>query len=409
MKILAVALASESERFTSGYPPKGAWLLRRPDIEIARLANLAAGDDFVYLDERVESVNPKAKFDLILARVQFNQNESARWLVEKFDQFHQPVVLFGPQVTAWGTNAPHWAKHRVKGDITLVWEKIRADAETQGLKPLYEAPPQPTYVVPRTNIGKRTLLNTSYQTIQFIRGCACPPPYRHLCSEYLYCATSVLKRTKEEILGEVISLPEKHIHLLDEDVARFPEYYSEMFRLLWNYRRHWTINAGDAIFNYPELIRLLAKAGTKIIFLNESFLGPRLNPALKDERMVKWLYRRVKFLQARRLLVGAKLTLPVTIGNFSRIATVLSHIDLDFIETKFTQPDPAGQHQIIPTIYHPMLHPDDPAWIKNRFYALDMLIDRFFRRPRRVGFYSTIWYLIPYSLAYRQNFLEGLP
>lgn len=408
MKILAVALADEAQRFVRGYPAKGARLLLRPDIEISRLATLRGEDQFLYLDQRVEPVEPSAEFDLILARCNFGQEENAHWLVAEFGRLNQPVILFGPAVTAWGENPPHWAIHRVKGDITSVFDEIRADARHHQLKPLYESSYQPRYVVPQSGLGKRSIMNTNYQPVQFVKGCACPEPFRHLCPEFLYYRDRTLLRRKDEIVGEILSLPGKHIHLLDEDIARFPDYYRALFKLLWNYHRHWSVNASDALFNYPDFIHLLAKAGTKIIFLNDTFLTFRLKMALKSKELTKQLYRHVKFLQARRILVGAKLTISINEKNFSEIAALLSRIDLDFVEIRFTTRGPDGKEQLLPLSYHPMLKSVDPLWVKNRFYALGALIDRFLRRPRRVGFYSTAAYLIPYSLAYRQNFLEGL-
>jgi hypothetical protein len=109
------------------------------------------------------------------------------------------------------------------------------------------------------------------------------------------------------------------------------------------------------------------------------------------------------------MLVGARLVLPVAGADYSRIANLLSRIDLDFIEPRFVTVDEYGRSQLVPVSYHPMVQPDEPAWLKSRFYGFDLMFDRFLRRPRRVGFHSTLWYLIPYSLAYRQNFLEGIP
>ncbi|NPV13349.1 hypothetical protein HPY86_00225 [candidate division WOR-3 bacterium] len=409
MKILAVALADEAQRFVPGYPPKGAWLFLRPDIEISRLASLCVSDQFIYLDERVEKIEASPDFDLVLARCNFGQEETARWMVEEFARVKQPVILFGPAVTAWGTNPPPWVTNRVIGDITSVFAEIRTDALHHQLKPLYQAPFQPNYVVPKYGLGKRPVMNTLYQTAQFVRGCACPESLRHLCPEYLYYRENTRLRRKDEVIGEILSLPGKQIHLLDEDITRFPEYYYDLFKILWNYRRHWSVNAGDTLFRYPDFIRLLAKAGTKIIYLNDTFLTARLKAALVSPKLTKQLYHRVKFLQSRRILVGVRLTLTIDEKKFNAIATLLSRIDLDFVEVRFTTDGPDGKKHLVPLTYHPLLKPEDPAWVKNRFYALSALIDRFIRRPRRVGFYSTAAYLIPYSLAYRQNFLEGLP
>uniref|UniRef100_A0A7V3PSR5 Uncharacterized protein n=1 Tax=candidate division WOR-3 bacterium TaxID=2052148 RepID=A0A7V3PSR5_UNCW3 len=409
MKILAVAAAFESQKFVGGYPPKGARLFLQPDIEICRLASLTNEDEFVYQDERVEIIG-QGDFQLVLVRIQFNQEESARPLVERFTEIGIPVLVFGPQVTAWDdTEVPGWVKHMVRGDITLVWDRILQDCKSGKLQPLYSAPQEPHYVVPRFIFPQPLLMNNHYQAVQFVRGCACPLEFKKLCPEFLYYGERTAFRSRDEIVGEVVSLPGKYIHLLDDDVACAPDYYYKLFAHLWRYRRHWRVNAGEHLFDYPALIRLLSKAGVKIIFLNETFLNSRLEQALTSEAMVKYLYRRVKFLQSRRMLVGARLVLPATGVDFRQIANVLTRIDLDFIEPRFVAIDHEGQPRLVPVCYHPMVQSDEPGWLMSRFYAFDLLVDRFVRRPRRVGFHSTLWYLIPYSLAYRQNFLEGIP
>lgn len=404
MRILGVAVAPEPQQFIPGFPPRGARLFLCPDLEICRLAALTLDDDFVYQDERLQEIDAGG-FDLAVLRVDFNCEGSARLLTERLQEQGVPVVLFGPQVTAWGEEPPGWVCSRVCGDITLVWEQIRSDARQGRLSARYSAPQRPGYTVPRLLFPRPRLMNTEYQAVQFVRGCACPVRYRRLCPEFLYYGEQVAFRQRDEIIGEVLALPRKHIRLLDEDITRFPEYYHALFSVLWRFRRHWTVNAGSRLFENPRFVRLLAKAGVKVIFLNESFLDPWLAAALSSPAVAKRLYRQVKFLHARRILVGARLTLPVAGADYRRIAGLLIRIDLDFVELRFV--DETGR--LVPVRYHPMVQTEEPAWIKSRFYAFDVLLNRFVRRPRRVGFYSTLRYLIPYSLAYRQNFLEGLP
>ncbi|MEO0052534.1 MAG: hypothetical protein ABIK22_00040 [candidate division WOR-3 bacterium] len=403
MRILGVAAAPEPQQFIEGFPPRGARLFLCPDLEICRLAALTPDDEFVYQDERLQVITTSG-YELVVVRVDFNCENSARVLTERFYEVQVPVVLFGPQVTAWGDNPPGWVRSRVCGDIVLVWDRIREDARQGRLLSCYSALQQPHYVVPKLIFPKPGMMNVNYQVVQFVRGCACPDRVRSLCPEFLYYGEQAAFRQKDEIIGEVLALPKKQIRLLDEDIARYPEYYYALFRILWRFRRHWTVNAGSRLFEYPQLVRMLAKAGVKIIYLNESFFDPWLEEALKSPAVAKQLYRRVKFLHARRILVGARITLPDSGVDYHRIAGLLVRTDLDFIETRFI--DRNGR--FVPVRYHPMVQTDEPAWIKSRFYAFDSLVDRFVRRPRRVGFYSTIWYLITYSLAYRQNFLEGL-
>ncbi|MBN2466312.1 radical SAM protein [candidate division WOR-3 bacterium] len=411
MNILAVALVDGSQRFVKGYPPKGARLFLQPNVEVMRVAALLEPDDNLqYLDERVASIlgcgGCGRRQSLCLVHVGLDAGDSARELAHNWSGSGCTPVFFGPQVTSWHEAAPDWCRPRVVGDVTEVWPQLRGDAEAGHLQPLYHASGRPGYVTPR-QVKVSIEMDSSRQTMQFARGCFCPEPVRHLCPEYLYYGTNTFLRTPDEIIGEVISLPRKRIHLLDDDVAALPDYYYELFRRLRNYHRQWVVNASSRLFDHPRLIRLLAKAGTKIIYLNESFLLGQLHRATGSPELVRRLYRRVKSLQASKMLVGARLVLPCKPSiptDYERIASVLKQLDLDFIEPRFLNPDGS----LARVVYRPMLAATEPAWLKNRFYSMETITDRIVRRPRRVGFFTTAAYLVPYSTAYRQSFLEGL-
>lgn len=412
MRIRALALADESQRYVRGYPPKGSWLLLKPDIEISRLLELNGGTDtIIYRDERIEPLGPFGEEDLCVAHVDFGRSDSARAVAREVTAAGVPLLLFGPEVTAWGDDAPPWAEHRVVGNVLHVWDGLRQDARAGRLRPVYHSPRVPRYFPAFRDFGPRPDMNTRVQTMNFALGCACPGWLRPFCPDHLYHGADLHRRPRDEVIGEVVDLPHKHIALLDEDVARDPAYYYDMFRVLWNYRRHWTVSAGSTLFRHPKLIRLLAKAGVRVLFLNESFLDGLLERAVDEPDLVKMLYRKVKFLQARRMLVGAKVAVrirPPRPPDFPGIAAVLRRVDLDFVRLRFFVTDGQGGDRLVPAAYRPMISESDPAWIKNRFYAMGPILDRLARRPRRVGFYTTTRYLLPQSLAYRQNFLEGI-
>ena len=407
MNVLAVALADEAQRFIKGYPPKGARLFLQPNIEVTRLAALLQPSDHLrYLDERVETTE-LPDHDLCLIHVGPDQENRARELMHNCSGSGHTAVLFGPQVTSWRESAPAWCGPRVVGDITDVWSRLRADAESGHMQSVYIASDHPGYVSPR-QVKVNIEMYSSRQTIQFVRGCFCPEPVKALCTEHLYCGSNTLVRAPEEVVGEVITLPRKLIHLLDDDVAAMSEYYSELFSRLRDHHRHWVVNASDRLFDQPRLIRLLSKAGTKVVYLNESFLLGRLHRAAGSHRLVHQLYRRVKSLQANKMLVGARLVMPLEPSmptDYDKIASVLRQIDLDFVEPRFMRPDGS----LARVVYRPMVTSSEPAWLKNRFYSMEAMTDRIVRRPRRVGVFTTAVYLLPYSAAYRQNYLEGLP
>lgn len=407
MRILALALTDEARRFVSGYPPKGARLLLQPGLEVCRLAALAGrADEFRCLDERVDPLEVEGVEDLVLCHVGLDLTDSARAVALRYPNL--PLVFFGPEATRWAS-PPEWVRHRVSGDITAVWTEIVRDAQSGTLKTHYAAPRQPRYVVPKRGPESSPKLTADSDSISFIQGCGCPPETRGFCTDFIYYSTELNIRTPEEVVGEVISIPGKHIRLLDDDVARFPEYYRHVFRAVWNYRRYWTVNASERLFQYPGLVRLLAKAGTRMIMLNDTFLTGRLERAVGDDRLVRWLYRRVKFLQSGRMLVGARLTLRLRPGiDYEALARVICRIDLDFLKTRFIESGPDGE-RLARVTYRPMVQQSEPSHLLNRFLGVGAILDRAIRRPRRVGFYTTARFLLPYSLACRQDFLEGLP
>jgi hypothetical protein len=360
VKLLALALADENQRYTKGYPAKGSQFALHLHPEVQELAALVGPDDELrVLDTRVEPVALAGDEDLILCHIDFFQERMGR---EVAALTADRVIFFGRRATLWGDKPPEWVKSHVVGDIAGVWEQIRADAT---LKPFYRAEPLPRYIVPDRSLHPHAELNAGHQAMSFARGCSCPAVLKPFCTESLYCGEATLRRTRDEIVGEVISLPGKVIHLQDEDVARWPDYYAEMFRELWNYRRQWVVNASDRLFRYPRFIRLLAKAGTRV----------------EEDRP----------------------------PDYSRISSALRQLDLDYVEPRFFRRLPDGNLEFLRTPYRPMLQPTNPAWVKDQFYSLGAIIDRVARRPRRVGFYTTMVHLLPRSLAARQDFYEGIP
>jgi hypothetical protein len=431
MKLLALALANDHERFIKGYPPKGANLLMAPNTEICQLASLISkSDELLYLDERIDSISFDTPFDLALIFSTFEHEKRVLELVQQLKEKSKRSVLFGPLPTSWQNHLPDWIDSMVNGSILNAYSEIREDLSHGVLKKQYIAGAQLSYVPPNHVFNeKNNLFNKRAQYLQAIIGCFCLLQLKTHCSQNLYYGNNILKRDLIEVIGEVISLPYKHITLLDEDIAIDPDYYHEFFVNAWNYRKQWTVRASRRLFDHPGFIRLLAKAGTRIIFLNEDWFPPLFPGVLNGEkqpfqnelsntqRVLREKRRQVKMLHSERMLVGAKLSLlyyPASQFNFDVAFKIIDRLDLDFLEIKFYAPAPLKTNKMDSEIepsqrhYFPMIPTTDPAWLKNRFYALGHIIYRTCTRPLTLGFYNTLFYLIPYSLAYRQNYLEGI-
>lgn len=435
MKFIAIALTYDEERFVKGFPPKGAGLLMSPNLEICQLASLLSKrDELIYLDERFDCLNQRQDvfqvFDIAFIFANFGHERRAMELVLQLSAQGIRSIIFGPLPSSWHNSLPDWVDSVVTGSIVNAYSEIRDDLSHGILKKQYVASVQPIYIPPARFLREKdNCFNKTLQPLQAVIGCYCLPQLKPICHQNLYYGNNILQRDLVEVIGEIISLPFKHIVLLDEDITQYPDYYYEFFTSAWNYRKYWTVQASCRLLENPNLIRLLAKAGTRIVFLNEDWFPPLFpgvitatdskfyNSPTSIQSILKEKRKQVKMIHSERMLVGAKLSLlyyPNSEFDFNNAFRLIDRLDLDFIAIKVFEPAPLEKQKsgygVLPiqNRYFPMLPSTNPAWLKNRFYALGRIIYRTVVRPPTLGFYNTLFYLIPYSLAYRQNFLEGI-
>jgi hypothetical protein len=436
MKILAVALADDSRRFARGFPPKGARLLLNPDLEIAGLMTVAAGDQIAYQDEKVEVLDLTVGFDLALISTDFWQESRIREVVLDLRTRGKPIVLFGPVATVKCEELRNVADSIIVGNILNVWHELRADAAQGRVKPLYRASDSPNHAVPDLEDSTKPAFDGSFQCLRAIVGCRCADPVRPFCRQYLYHRENLMKRDLEELTGEVCDMRHKHAWLFDEDVAQDRDFYREFFSRVWRFKREWTVLAGDSIFDDVAYVRMLAKAGVRVMMLTETWLSQaRLRRMAGNRQLVRHMRNQVRLLHRQRLLVGVRVSLFLEPGqefDYAGTYDVIEKLNMDFLLVRMfacseraagpaekggapaapfasgSDTCPVPDHQPLFVSYQPGLLPDKPTWWKNQFYGMGSIIRRSLRRPVRVGFYSTVRYYYPRSFAYRQNFLEGI-
>jgi hypothetical protein len=437
MKILAIALADDSRRYNRGYPPKGAQMFLNPDLEIAALMRLAAGDQFTYQDEKAETLNLEAPCDLALISTDLWQESRIREVVQELRAQGRPVVLFGPLATAKPeefitgespkseVRSPDVRSSVVVGCIFNAWAEVRGDAEAGRLKPVYNAPRAPVYVAPDMERTLKPAFDPSFQCLRAIVGCRCPSPVKPYCRQHMYYGGALMKRNLPEVASEIADFRRKHIALFDDDVAQDRDYYRDLLSRVWRCHHEWTVLAGAGLFDDPAYVRVLAKAGVRVVHLNESWLSvERLLEARQSRRLFRDLSNQIALLHRNRLLVGARVSLFLTPGesfDYEGTYRVLKTLGLDFLlartfsrrttaDEQRTTDDGLWPGEFEPAFvsYQPGLLADRPTWWKNQFYDFNTIFVRSARRPARIGFYSTLFYYFPRSFAYRQNFLEGI-
>lgn len=427
MKVLAISLAPEPQRFEKGLPPKGSQLLRWPNIEIDRIGSIIdPRDQLIYLDEQVAELNLDEPADAVLLYADFFGEPHLVEVASALRRRGRRVICFGPLASTRPDSLRRWADAVVKGDITSIWPQIRADLDLNRLKPCYSAPKRPHYhpLNPEVWSSKPGFFK-KFQAIQTVLGCRCPEEMRRFCLQALYYGSRVYKRPIPEVVGEVVSLPFRTVLILDDDIASYPDYSLTLFKWFEGLHHEFVVQASGAIFEHPELLAQLTKAGVRVVYMNGAWLD--LRRLIQDSSYLTERKREVQLLHAQRILVGARLMQPSD-GlplDFSRLYQCLYRLELDLLEVyslppleakppSSTIPSKSGRFSIkrfflLPREGSGIQPPTGFLWLKGRFYSLDSIALRSLRSLPKVGMYSMIFYLLRSNLAYRQNFLEGIP
>ncbi len=425
MKIVIVAPADEARRFRRELPPKGSEFLRRPNYDILRLAAcILPPDEVLYIDERVQELDLDQNCDLVLIYADYDLESRSVELAHGFQRRSRPVAVFGPMANFLPQTLSHKIDTVVVGDINNSWSIIRSDADNRKLKRFYTADRTPRYIVPHWELGRNGSFNKRFQALQAIVGCFCPKAVKYLCTQYLYYGGNIQTRRLPEVVGEIIELPFKQVFLLDDDVSYNPDYYFRLFSQAWSFRKEWFIQAGPTIFNYPELLKLLPKAGVRVIFLNEDwFTNDDIYRSCHNRNFFLHKHRQVQLLHSLRMVVGAKILLRRKAGpvDFRGITKCFNRLGIDILELKVFAPvsekpkfssigDRFSSSELLfwPEVFPPTQFPTGFLWLKDQFYSINSVLGRALRALTKIGIYNTFRYFFLTNIAYRQNFLEGI-
>ncbi|MCS7250333.1 MAG: hypothetical protein N2323_01215 [candidate division WOR-3 bacterium] len=386
--------------YQENFPPKGADYFLKEKEEIIQMKNLLTFD---YQDLRIRKLDLK-DYEYIFLYCDFLTDfPTINFLTEEILINKKRLFLFGPLITHYFYYQPTLLENLKEKELSLIIgflpniiSEILEDINIQRIKKIYQASSTPNYF-------------PSNSQISLILGCYCLEIFKPFCKNFLYFKDNKKIREIKEVIKETSNNSNKLIEIDDEDVTNNFTYYSDFFSYAWRFKKHWIVKASRNIFANPKFIRLLAKAGVKIIYLKEDWLN--LDELIeRRESLIKEKRKEVKSIQKEKILVGAKLSfiLKEERLNFKEIFYILKKIDFDFLEIRFFLLENSQLFLIYP-VYQPFLPDTSPIVLKREFYSLKNIIYRLSKRLHRVGFYNTLFYSLPLNLAYRQNLLEGFP
>lgn len=263
--------------------------LYTPPLTLEQLYALTPEDyEVKIIDERIgDKIDYNGKYDLIGITAFTAYANRAYEIADEFKKRNKKVVLGGYHPSALPDEAKKHADSVVIGEAEYIWSEILNDAKSNSLKPFYTA----DRAVDQNDMppAKRDQTGGNYfiAAIQATRGC---PNRCEFCaiSNMKYGAV-VRKRPVEDVVDEIETISQKHLHFYDPSLTSHPAYSKLLFKKMRGLNKKFTCNGNvGALYKDEELLKLASEAGcTKWYIGFESFLQKNISQIGKKTNKVE--------------------------------------------------------------------------------------------------------------------------
>ena len=293
-----------------------------------------------------------------------------------------PVVMGGIHVSMMPEEALHYCDSVVIGEAEEIWPKVLEDFEAGKLQKQYkgiwtnlEALP-----LPRRDI----LQNPYYQwgSIQTSRGC---PMNCTFCSVTVFNGRRFRRRPLDAVIEELEQIPQKKIMLTDDNIIGHGKQDLEWTRAFFSrilekgIKKVFFAQSSILLGEDPQLVKLAAKAGLKIVFIGMESVNPKsLQSYGKTINLKRLKQNRYKELINRIRKAGIAFLGAFVLGSDEDDISVF-HSTLKFIKSSHidvlqaTKPTPLPGTQLWETLQkeNRILNQDFPeAWNDYRLSTL---------------------------------------
>ena len=243
---------------TGGFSEKPSWVLQ--PLTLATLAGLTLPDVEVQaLDDRLEAIDYDEPRDLVGISVKTFTARRAYQIAAEFRQRGVPVILGGHHPTLLPAEAAERADSILIGEAEGVWSDVIADARRRQLKPVYRQPA--TLPFENVRVNRSVFAGKKYLPVAMIettRGC---PFSCNFCSVTTFFGRGFRRRPPEEVVADVLSLNQKSIFFVDDNIVADKEAAKALFRALIPLRIRWISQASLTMTKDLELMRLMRDSG----------------------------------------------------------------------------------------------------------------------------------------------------
>jgi radical SAM superfamily enzyme YgiQ (UPF0313 family) len=180
-----------------------------------------------------------------------------------------PVVMGGIHASMCADEALRFVDAIVVGEAEKVWPQVVADVEAGRLQQVYRGEWTDLAGMPRPH---RALFNPGYMfaSVQTSRGC---PMDCEFCSVTAFNGQRYRRRPPEEVLDELMTIPQKNLFFVDDNIIGYGEKSREqalsIFRGMVERRldKRWFCQASLNFADDEEVLTWAGRAGCKMVFL----------------------------------------------------------------------------------------------------------------------------------------------
>lgn len=180
-----------------------------------------------------------------------------------------PVVIGGIHASAMPEEASQYCDAVVVGEAESTWPQLLADFEAQRLQKIYQGTYGDMKASPRP---RHDLFHPGYYfaSVQTSRGC---PMDCEFCSVPAFNGHKYRLRAVNQILDELETLPNKLIYFVDDNIIGYGSAAEQHARALFQgmidrgLKKEWFAQTSLNIAEKPDLLRLAAKAGCRMVLI----------------------------------------------------------------------------------------------------------------------------------------------
>ncbi len=304
-----------------------------PHGPICFAATVPGGDELLFTDEHVDSINFDEQVDLIAISCMLTCQIKRGWeIADRFRARGIPVIFGGIGTMIHAEETKQHADSVFLGEAEGRFGQVLQDLKNKSLKPVYDF----QWNFPNMNVvgpARRNILNResyNYRGVQMVdlihasRGCR----YNCFC-----CCTPFLggrefrPRPIDDVIREVAAIDNNRLFFVDNSLAQNDQWEKDLFRALIPLKKKWV---SHPIKDDDEILDLAAEAGCWYVY-----------QAIFDTS--DYIRNRVKRLQDRGIGVEGTIILGMDEqdeDSVKRLVDFLLEIKLDLAEFTILTPFP---------------------------------------------------------------------